>query len=390
MKKLALLPALVLTIACADANKLGTVQPAQAPNVMKVTVGSCGASTYINEPCVTVVICVPGTTNCQTIPNVLLDTGSYGLRLFSSVVTLPLPYLTTGGKPVAECTQFGSGSEWGPIKSADVILGGESPVNVPIQIVDSNFATVPTDCTSLDISPAESGYNGILGVGLFVEDCGPGCANITNNRVYFSCDVGGTNTCSSIKWPIAQQVSNPVAFLPKDNNGVIVTLPTVPTNGSRSISGTLTLGIGTQSNNSPGNVTFFPADGNGNFITVFNGSTLTTSFIDSGSNGLFFPAPAGLPACNASGSAAGFYCPATTTSYTALQQGATGTNSKSISFQVINAESTLATGNGVFNNLAGSFGNNFDWGLPFFLGRTVYVGIENKTSTLGTGPYWAH
>jgi hypothetical protein len=38
-----------------------------------------------------VTICVPGQSSCQTIGGVLVDTGSSGLRLLGSAVSLTLP-----------------------------------------------------------------------------------------------------------------------------------------------------------------------------------------------------------------------------------------------------------------------------------------------------------
>jgi hypothetical protein len=32
--------------------------------------------------------------------------------------------------------------------------------------------------------------------------------------------------------------------------------------------------------------------------------------------------------------------------------------------------------------------DTFDWGLPFYYGRTVYAAVENATA-VGTGPYLA-
>ncbi len=47
--------------------------------------------TAINEAFINVTVCVPNTTTCQTVDHVLVDTASSGLRLLSSVLTIPLP-----------------------------------------------------------------------------------------------------------------------------------------------------------------------------------------------------------------------------------------------------------------------------------------------------------
>ena len=52
---------------------------------------------------------------------ILIDTGSVGLRVLSSVVTLPLPQQTgAAGAPVVECLPFVDGFTWGPVQTADV------------------------------------------------------------------------------------------------------------------------------------------------------------------------------------------------------------------------------------------------------------------------------
>ena len=54
----------------------------------------------------TVIICVPGTSTCQSIDHVLVDTGSTGLRIPASVLALSLPFMTDAGnnpiRPVAD------------------------------------------------------------------------------------------------------------------------------------------------------------------------------------------------------------------------------------------------------------------------------------------------
>ncbi len=362
-------------------------------NVMPLTVNGslCSAATsagYLNKPCVSVTICMPGTNTCQTIKDIILDTGSYGLRIFSQALTISLPTVSSGGGALTECAQFADGSaDWGPVKTADVVLGSEPAITVPIQVIDANFGAVPSSCGTPDAGPSDAGFNGILGVGLFAQDCGGYCVHYSTNSPYYSCS--GT-VCSGTTVPLTAQVSNPVISLPTDSNGVIVQLPSVPTSGSQSVDGTLVLGIGTRSNNSPTGLTAYVADPNyGEINTVFNG-TLYGSIVDSGSNGLFFPQPSSgqLPLCSFSVGAS-WYCPSSLVTLSATNQGYQGSPSVAAFFSIGNFGQLVNSSNMVFSNIGGNTSGMFDWGLPFYFGRRIAVGIEQTTSGLGTGPYVA-
>lgn len=373
-----------------------TVDSSNINNVLTVTVnGGVAPGGYPNEPCVSVTICSPGTSNCQTIDNILLDTGASGLRIFKSLLTVSLTQVASGSGSLTECIQYSDNSaDWGPVQLADIILGNEPAVRVPIQIIDSTFSGYNSCSLNgqyiLDTSPSITGYNGILGVGLFTEDCGSECTSVANNGMYYSCN---GSSCTGTAVSLNNQVQNPVSLLLLDNNGVIVQLPSIPLGGLLSVKGILILGIGTRSNNIPSGVTMYPADPNsanltyGDFTTVFNGKTYSDSFIDSGSNGLFFDqgSISALTTCDSD-----WFCASPTLSLSATTKGYTGSPSGTVSFQIGDADTLLyQTSNNVFIELGGP-DTSFDWGLPFFLGRSVYVGIDGQTSSLGTGPYWAY
>ncbi|MBY0472306.1 DUF3443 domain-containing protein [bacterium] len=372
--------------------------PVSGSNVLSIQVGGgmsvCGSASYPNEPCTSVTLCQVGTSTCQTISDILVDTGSVGLRVFSSAISLSLTNIVDGSSnTLAQCAQFGSGSTWGPMATADVVLGGESAVTMPIQLINSSFKTVPGSCNfHLETSPSFAGFNGILGVGQFREDCGTTCAVSNSNGMYFACP-SASSTCSGTTVAVANQVPNPVHKLPVNNNGVIVAMPSVPDTGAWKVTGSLILGVGTQTNNQPlGTETVYLSNSTGNFTTTFNSTTFTNqAFTDTGSNALFFPAAVGPATCSAGSIAPGFFCPTSTQSNTATVAGSSGGSSGSVSFKIANAVSLLNNGDTAFHNLGGTMNTYFDWGLPFFFGRTVTVVIQGKTATglTGTGPYIA-
>jgi len=362
--------------------------PSSAGNVVPISVGESAVCRTINQLCAVITICQPGTSSCQTISEVLVDNGSVGLRVFSSVLSTPLTQtVDVRGRAVGECTFFADGgTTWGPVQVADVVLGGAPAVRVPIQVIQSTFggqSSSNNPCNDeVDTDPQAASFNGILGIGIFRQDCGLICATNSNNTLYFSCNGG---SCTGVAVPLADQVQNPVWLLPSGNNGLVITLPNVPAMGAPSVSGSLILGIGTTDNNTPSaGISVLTTDDNGFVTTVYKGRTFGQSIIDSGSNGLFFP-DASLQQCATPLDP--FYCPPNAVNLSGTVIGENGSQIV-VPFQVANTENLVQTGNAVFNNLGGDF-SIFDWGLPFFLGRTVFIGIEGQSSSLGTGPYFA-
>jgi hypothetical protein len=369
-----------------------TITPA-ADNVAPILVDAGPAGT-VNIPFVTITICVPGTNTCQTIDHVAVDTGSTGLRLLAPVLTaaLNLPQvMDSSGSPFAECIQFADGYSWGSVKTADVKIAGEQVNGLRVQVIgDPAFPTVPIDCASgvPENSVQAFGANGLLGVSSFREDCGAFCVTATGPGTYYSCPLTG---CVGATAALAEQLLNPVALFPVDNNGVIVELPTVDPVGAAVIEGSLVFGIGTKSNNAPGNAKVLALSVLGSFTTMYGSQTLTQSFIDSGSNGLFFP-DASLPLCTGT-IADGYYCPSTVQTLSATNQGATGVTSN-VTFKVANAESLLNYNANfwAFGTISGPnpIAQSFDFGLPFFYGRNVFVAIEGQNTPAGMGPYVAY
>jgi hypothetical protein len=354
-------------------------------NTLAITVDRGLDGAALNLPFVSVTVCVPGTTSCQTVDHVLVDTGSTGLRLMASALTpaLSLPQVNhTGGVPVAECAHFATGFAWGSVRRTDVRLAGEIAASLPVQIIGDPavpYTAVPAACSHTGANlGADLGANGILGVGVFNQDC-PACVSSTAPATYFGCQAVG---CLATALPLVMQVANPVRAFSVNNNGVAIVLPTVPPGGAATVSGSLIFGIGTQSNNQLGSATVYATNSLGNFTTTYKDVVYSSSFLDSGSNGIFFADP-DIPQCS------GFYCPPMPLTLSAVNTSATGVATP--------VEFTIESIQSISRNVAAAhvggeidLANSFDWGLPFFYGRTVFIAIAGAATPQGSGPYVAY
>jgi hypothetical protein len=397
---LALSVAVIVACGGSSSAKQNTIVTTGA-NVAPLTVNAGPAATtnnggYVNGAFTSVQVCVPGTSTCQTISGILVDTGSSGLRILSSALNISLPQQTgSGGDPIAECLPFVSAFTWGSVETADIQVASETASAVPIQVIGTSNFSIPTSCSDLGNAADDLGSlgaNGLLGVGLALQDCGQGCtvAGPSNFGLYYACPT--STSCAVTTEPLTAQVANPVALFPTDNNGVIIELPSA-SGSEASLSGSLIFGIGTESNNALGSATVYTVDEFGTITTQFDGQSYSGSFLDSGSNGFYFleDGASGVPpVCSDNGD---FYCPSSVDNLSATNVGADGTSGAKFNFSVANADTLFNTGgnDAVFSQLGGPFGAlNFDWGLPFFYGRNVFTAIETKSTPGGTGPFFAY
>ena len=403
-------------------------------NSLEVVVDS-GPNTFslsnVNMLFATVQVCVPGDpSKCQSIDHVLVDTGSVGLRILASKVSqLGLAPDPNKG-PILECYPFVIGGLWGPTVMANVGLGQQLTTPIPIQLIQDNPSPseiqAPADCINAAngqvlSSVATLGANGVLGIGSTTLDCSQACidGNYSQTLIgyipYWSCPTNATSTtaCKPTPVDLLHQVFNPVAALPKDasnsgkadSNGVVLSLPAVPGLGAAQVHGELIFGIGTRANNNLDTNTKqvrlgvdSKTDSYLTVTTTYNGSVYFNSYLDTGTNGLFFVNKNNpIPTC--SGSV--WYCPVSLLPQNAVISDGDAlppNNSVNVGFNVGNANSLFSTTNSAFGDLAGAPPStsttgvlSFSWGLPFFYGRRVVLSIwdMNPVTLTNPGPWYS-
>ena len=373
----------------------------------------------------TVTVCVPGsTTNCQTIDHIQIDTQSVGLRLLRAALNdsfagaLKATVDANSGNPVLECIPFADGYSWGPVSAVDLSLSStEKASAMPMHLIEDpqtyDIPDVPTDCVNQagqpvpENTPAAFGANGILGVGTLLQDCGSYCATHVLPASYYACTGNFANgKCTGTTLATAAQIQNPVGALAgADNNGVLIQLPAVTAPGATTVTGTMYLGVGTQTNNHlPSASSVLAVDTTyGQFVAVtYGGVTVSGGAFDAGSSAFFFTAAnhSAIPICHQPGYS-GFYCPASTQTVATTVQGEVNPDGPGIgtpvnvSFNVDNAyslyNSPASAADLALPTLAGTNApGSFVYGLPYFYGRSMSVVFETRASPdvpSQAGPY---
>jgi hypothetical protein len=217
------------------------------------------------------------------------------------------------------------------------------------------------------------------------------------------------NNCQPTTATLAQQVANPIPGFATDNNGYIIAINavTATAGSSMAVTGTMTFGIGTQSNNALGSATKYNADPEsepGVVQTTWNGTAYTSVF-DTGSSAYYFANTSNPAIALCAAPYNQLYCPGganavanspgTTLSLNATLQdySSDASPTQSLAFSVTNPLTNYTGSTIASDNIGGTVVfNYFIWGMPYFYGHKTYFGIADITpSTLAvvTGPYYA-
>lgn len=340
----------------------------------------------------TIRVCSPGSiTNCLSIDHVLLDTGSTGLRIINSnaIDALRLPRMLYNESLVNECTSFPRGYVWGSINYADVYWAHEIAPKITLQIIANTTAPVPSSC--LDFSPpnpihtvSELRANAIMGIGNMVYDKESDVLGIESSGAgYYSCS---NNSCSHINIPDTSQVSNIIAQF-KDKtvtNGYLIQLPEVLESYTDILKGQIVFGLNTKSNNQISTqAKIFRAMPLG-YITTIYANQVKFGLFDSGTNSIKVTSNTDpvIPVIH------GELFPSTPIMLTAqLADFAFAEpfyNLSDVNFMLISNQQVKPV-----LPYVGTYGgfSEFLWGIPFFIGKNVYFGINKATVNNESTPF---
>ena len=370
----------IVLLAVTWVNTPGWAQTPLAANVVPLTVHTPHSG--LNRMTVSVTLCEPGTEHCATIDDVMVDTGSTGLRLEASAVpsTLDLPaFVGVDGKPLAECLRFVHDDAWGPLHRADVRIGGMSAKDIPVQVIADDLRLKPAGCPTSTAMPTS---NGTLGIGQHLLDCRGACTQREDLPGVFIQDDGvWLPVHGSV--PSEDRLPNPVSRFPQHGNGVVIDIPASPDIGADKIVGTLTFGVGTVVNNQPG-AHIIHLDANGLFTTRYGGADYPASYIDSGTETNIL-ADEALPRCVGMEWA---FCVSPVRALTTTLVGTDGAEVQ-VPFRVGDYRDALKGHVGAwdgFAEVAEPSSKAFVWGAPFFIGRRVALVFEGMTAGGLDGP----
>lgn len=346
-----------------------------------------------NRMTVSVNVCVPNTSQCVTIDNVMIDTGSTGLRLQEAALIaahaplLPVKYYTPG-KALAECLRFASGNAWGLERTADVTIGNAHASSLPIQVISTGSALQPSTCPSVT---GAATANGTLGIGVLNTDCWSTCkypVDIGHGVLHWQFYSCGAKLCDPISEAVstANQLPNPVTQLDGGKyNGIVIDLPSIPGGQADQVSGTLTFGANLDSDSRMIDPDIVPLNADTTLTTTYNGTVWDGKTIfDSGTPALQIPTDE-FATCSPSSTR---FCVDPAVSRTATISGTDGVP-HTVNFMV-----GMYPTSGV-SSVAASYGNKTNpgvtWGAPFFFGRRVAVVLSGQAmpGTSLTGPLYA-